>query len=103
MCQNETDSVGLRKWQHRHVHFHSGAVGGVDVESALWTHDEQFCTVSQACAIQSAAQPTFTLPVCCTRICVRLSLFWACWWWSQCRTGCSEVVAASAIWPLGQK
>lgn len=41
MCQNKTDGVGLREWQHGDVHFHGGAVGGVDVKSALWTHSKQ--------------------------------------------------------------
>lgn len=45
MCQNETDSVRLRKWQHGDVHFHGGAVGGVDVKSALWKHDTQFAPI----------------------------------------------------------
>lgn len=41
MSQDEANGVGLRERQHGDVHLHGGAVGGVDVESALWTHDEQ--------------------------------------------------------------
>lgn len=35
MGQNEARSIGLRERQHGDVHLHGGAVGGVDVKSAL--------------------------------------------------------------------
>lgn len=35
VSQNETHGVGLRQRQHGNIHLHGGAVGGVDVKSAL--------------------------------------------------------------------
>lgn len=41
MRQNEADGIRLRERQHGNIHFHGGAVGGVDVKSALWGHNKQ--------------------------------------------------------------
>lgn len=35
VCQNDADRIRLRERQHGDIHFHGGAVGGVDMKSAL--------------------------------------------------------------------
>lgn len=59
MRQNEADGVGLRERQHGNIHFHGGAVGGVDVKSALWGQQQAACTISQECLIKHAARGAF--------------------------------------------
>lgn len=103
MCQNEADSVGLRERQHGDVHLHGGAVGGVDVKSALWTHDKQLGATHRYVPWECAAGGDLHSSARYPGVRERVSLFWACWWTSPCRTGCSQAAAAAAIWPLGQK